>query len=41
MERNMTRRNAKALAGDDQETHGAAGTWAVSQKRSVYVMNRQ
>ena len=25
-----TRRNARALAGDDQETHDAAGTCAVS-----------
>jgi hypothetical protein len=30
MERNTTRRNAKALAGDDQETHDAAGTRVVS-----------
>ena len=28
--RNTTRRNANALAGDGQETHDAAGTWAVS-----------
>ena len=30
VERNMTWHNAKVLAGDDQETHDAAGTWIVS-----------